>query len=47
VQEHADHFQGLGVVLFISNNIIERHNGRMWVESEPEKGSTFYFRLPI
>lgn len=47
VQEHAIHFQGLGIGLFISSNIIKRHKGRMWVESEPGKGSTFYFNLPI
>ena len=47
VQEHAIHFQGLGIGLYISNNIIERHNGTMWAESEPEKGSTFYFTIPI
>lgn len=47
VQEHAIHFQGLGIGLFISSNIIQRHKGRMWVESEVGKGSTFYFNLPI
>ena len=47
VQEHAVHFQGLGIGLFISNNIIKRHEGTMWVESEPDKGSTFYFTLPF
>ncbi len=47
VQEHAIHFQGLGIGLYISYNIIERHNGTMFAESEPEKGSTFYFTLPV
>ncbi len=47
VQEHAISFQGLGIGLYISNNIIKRHNGTMWAESEPDKGSTFYFTLPI
>ncbi|MEO8821016.1 MAG: PAS domain S-box protein, partial [Ginsengibacter sp.] len=47
VQEHAVHFQGLGIGLYISNNIIQRHEGKMWVESEPGKGSKFYFSLPI
>lgn len=47
VQEHAVHFQGLGIGLFISSNIIQRHQGRMWVESEPGSGSTFHFTIPI
>ncbi len=44
---HAIHFQGLGIGLYISHKIIERHNGKLWAESEPEKGSTFYFTLPL
>ena len=47
VEEHASNFQGLGIGLYISHNIIERHNGELWVESEYEKGSTFYFTLPL
>ncbi|HET9912303.1 MAG TPA: hybrid sensor histidine kinase/response regulator [Anaerolineales bacterium] len=35
---------GLGVPL--SKRLIELHNGRMWLESEPGKGSTFFFTLP-
>jgi PAS domain S-box-containing protein len=40
-------FQGLGLGLYISSEIIKRHNGSFWIESEPDKGSTFYFLLPI
>ncbi len=47
VEEHSKLFQGLGIGLYISYDIIKRHHGAMWVESEPEKGSTFYFTLPI
>jgi len=47
VQEHAVFFQGLGIGLHISSNIIQRHNGTMWADSEPGKGSTFYFTLPL
>jgi PAS domain S-box-containing protein len=39
------HFQGLGIGLFISMDIIQRHDGKLYVESEPGKGSTFYFTL--
>jgi PAS domain S-box-containing protein len=47
VQEHAVYFQGLGIGLHISSNIIQRHEGKMWAESEPDKGSTFHFTLPM
>ena len=47
VQEHALHFQGLGIGLYISYDIIRRHEGTMWAESEPGIGSTFYFTIPI
>jgi len=47
VQEHAVEFQGLGIGLFISYEIIQRHQGKLWAESEPGEGSTFYFTLPI
>ena len=47
VEEHAENFQGLGIGLFISYEIIQRHNGRLWAESEVGKGSAFYFTIPV
>ena len=38
---------GTGLGLFIARNIIEKHGGKIWVESEENKGSSFIFTLPI
>jgi PAS domain S-box-containing protein len=38
---------GLGLGLFISHNIIEQHRGRMWLESQPGHGTTFFIALPL
>lgn len=40
-------FPGFGIGLFIAAEIIQRHNGKIAVKSEPGKGSTFSFMLPI
>ncbi|PWG80473.1 ATP-binding protein [Pararcticibacter amylolyticus] len=47
VSSVKESFQGLGLGLYISHQIIERHGGKMEVISEINRGSTFWFSLPL
>jgi two-component system sensor histidine kinase VicK len=47
VQPNNDNISGFGIGLYLSAEIIRRHNGRIWAESVPGAGSVFHFTLPL
>lgn len=46
-QHHSMDFEGNGTGLALSQRIVERHGGRLWAETAPGQGCTFYFTLPF
>jgi len=46
-QTETDGIKGIGLGLIVCRSLVEAHGGRIWLESEPGQGTTFYFTLPI
>lgn len=46
LQKQDPHYLNLGIGLFTATELVKKMNGKIWVESEPGKGSTFYISIP-
>ena len=47
IRDEEKTYPGLGIGLHISHEIVERHGGRIWVESIKGEGATFFVSLPL
>jgi PAS domain S-box-containing protein len=47
VEQDRQQFPGIGLGLAVAKQIIEAHGGNLWLESQPGRGSTFSFRIPL
>jgi len=45
--DNTKKIEGLGLGLFLSKQIIDAHNGRVWIKSKLNEGSTFSFSIPL